>query len=264
VSHGPAGRLARADFQAVLDFLDDTRELEPDTPYSPGFVSRLGSLIEGSAHPLYRENDLVGRRTTLIVDADGRQVDDADELYWTMGPCAITRYRSTTGDLSAARLSDVVAWRRYRESPVYREYFMPGGVGHMLDLGLPARPGWQRTILICRHRSDGDFPERDRDVLEQLRPHLLAREARAALRRRLRELAPADEDTTGSDTTLTIREREIVFLAAQGRTNTQIAAELWITPATVKKHLENVYDKLGVRSRAAAAKRVSERMQTWP
>ena len=39
-------------------------------------------------------------------------------------------------------------------------------------------------------------------------------------------------------------------------TNAQIAAELWVTPATVKKHLENVYLKLGVGSRAAAASRV--------
>jgi DNA-binding CsgD family transcriptional regulator len=36
-------------------------------------------------------------------------------------------------------------------------------------------------------------------------------------------------------------------------TNSQIAAELWVAPSTVKKHLENVYDKLGVNRRTAAA-----------
>ena len=264
MSGGSVGHLGRADFEAILGFLDDTRELELDTPYPPAYVGQLAGLVEGVPHPLYRENDLVSRRTPLMVAAEGTFVDEADELFWTIGPDVITQYRAATGDLTAARVSDVVGWRRYLDSPVYREYFMPGGVGHMLDLGLPARPGWQRTILFCRHRSDGDFPERDREVLEQLRPHLLAREARAALRRRLRELAPFDEGNAAPDATLTIREREIVFLAAQGRTNNQIAAELWITPATVKKHLENVYDKLGVRSRAAAAKRVSDGTQTWP
>jgi DNA-binding CsgD family transcriptional regulator len=264
VSHGPASRLDRADFQAILRFLDDTRELELDTPYPPAFIGRLGSLVEGAPHPLYRENDILGRRTPLMVDADGRQVDDADELYWTVGPCAITRYRSVTGDLSAARLSDVVAWRRYRESPIYREYYAPVDVGAMLDLGLPARPGWQRTILFCRDRADGDFSARDRDVLELLRPHLLAREARAALRQRLRDAAIGDDASSEPEASLTIREREIVFLAARGRTNAQIAAELWITPATVKKHLENVFDKLGVRSRSAAASRVHAGTKTWP
>ncbi len=251
MSRGAASRLGRLDFKAILAFLAATRELELETPYPSAFVAHLGLLVEGG-HPLYRENDLAGRRSPLMVDAVGRYEDDEDELYWTVGPCAITRYRSLTGDLSAARLSDVVAWRRYRESPIHREYFAPNGVGYMLDVGLPARPGWQRTLLFCKARNERDFSERDRDVLELLRPHLRAREARAALRRRLLDEAPSDPDAS-----LTLREREIVFLAAQGKTNAHIAAELWITPGTVKKHLENVYLKLGVGNRAAAANRVS-------
>ena len=52
---------------------------------------------------------------------------------------------------------------------------------------------------------------------------------------------------------LTPRERDVVLLAATGKTNKQIAQDLWVTPATVKKHLEHVYEKLGVQSRTAAA-----------
>jgi DNA-binding CsgD family transcriptional regulator len=264
VSRGPASRLGSRDFKALLGFLAATRELELDLPYPSAFVAHLAMLVE-RAHPLYRENDLAGRRSPVMVDADGKHEDDEDELYWTVGPCAITRYRSRTADLSAARLSDVVAWRRYRESPIHREYFAPNGVGYMLDLGLPASPGWQRTLLFCKSRNERDFSERDRDVLEMLRPHLRAREARAALRRRLLDESLGDEDSSDPDASLTLREREIVFLAAQGKTNAHIAAELWITSGTVKKHLENVYLKLGVCNRAAAANRVSvgSHIATW-
>jgi DNA-binding CsgD family transcriptional regulator len=58
------------------------------------------------------------------------------------------------------------------------------------------------------------------------------------------------------DPRLTTREREVVALAAEGRTNAEIARELWVSPSTVKKHLENVYVKLGVSGRTAAASRV--------
>jgi len=51
---------------------------------------------------------------------------------------------------------------------------------------------------------------------------------------------------------LTSREREIVDLVAEGRTNAEIAKRLWVSTATVRKHLENVYAKLGVHSRTAA------------
>jgi DNA-binding CsgD family transcriptional regulator len=49
------------------------------------------------------------------------------------------------------------------------------------------------------------------------------------------------------------REREILELIAEGRTNAQIAERLWVSPGTVRKHLDNVYAKLGVHTRTAAA-----------
>jgi DNA-binding NarL/FixJ family response regulator len=58
---------------------------------------------------------------------------------------------------------------------------------------------------------------------------------------------------------LTRREREILGLVAEGRTNTEIAERLWVSPGTVRKHLDNVYAKLGVHTRTAAAAFVRER-----
>jgi DNA-binding NarL/FixJ family response regulator len=53
--------------------------------------------------------------------------------------------------------------------------------------------------------------------------------------------------------TLTAREDEIVRLLAEGLANKQIGIELGITPRTVKNHLRNIYEKLGVHSRSEAA-----------
>lgn len=50
---------------------------------------------------------------------------------------------------------------------------------------------------------------------------------------------------------LTQREAEIVALLADGLANAAIAARLHISAGTVKKHLDNIYDKLGVRGRGA-------------
>ncbi len=56
---------------------------------------------------------------------------------------------------------------------------------------------------------------------------------------------------------LTERESEILDLVAAGKTNAEIAEALWIAPGTVRKHLENVYEKLEVHSRTAAVARVA-------
>ena len=68
---------------------------------------------------------------------------------------------------------------------------------------------------------------------------------------RIRELA---RDLTGGDPTpgLTRREKDVLRLAAGGLSNKEIAQELQIWLQTVKSHLHNVYERLGVRSRRAA------------
>jgi DNA-binding CsgD family transcriptional regulator len=50
--------------------------------------------------------------------------------------------------------------------------------------------------------------------------------------------------------TLSARERELVTLVAQGRTDAQIAAQLYISIRTVRSHLDRIRDKTGCRRRA--------------
>jgi DNA-binding CsgD family transcriptional regulator len=54
---------------------------------------------------------------------------------------------------------------------------------------------------------------------------------------------------------LTAREREVLSWVARGKTNADIAEILWLAPSTVRKHLENVFAKLGVSTRTAAVTR---------
>ena len=54
---------------------------------------------------------------------------------------------------------------------------------------------------------------------------------------------------------LTKREQEVLSWVALGKTNAEIATILSLAPSTVRKHLENVYAKLGVHTRTAAVTR---------
>lgn len=56
-----------------------------------------------------------------------------------------------------------------------------------------------------------------------------------------------------ADCPLTLREKEILALVAEGATNGQIARTLWVTEQTVKFHLSNTYRKLGVANRTEAS-----------
>jgi DNA-binding CsgD family transcriptional regulator len=143
------------------------------------------------------------------------------------------------GDLGAYRLSDTTSMRRFRRAPLYGEFFGPAAIGHQLTIGLEATP--RRLIGMWFNRARRDFADDDLLMAELLRPRLQA--AEAAVRRAATRAA------------LTAREREVLDIVATGATNATIAEALVVSPATVKKHLDNIYAKVGVSSRATAADR---------
>jgi len=98
-------------------------------------------------------------------------------------------------------------------------------------------------------------------ILKDETPETLVRAIRAALEgdlwfsQRIINLLTAP--ITGADDKekkyqLTERESEVVDLLVLGRSNSQIAEALFIVEGTVKNHLVNIYQKLGVHSRAEA------------
>jgi DNA-binding CsgD family transcriptional regulator len=79
-------------------------------------------------------------------------------------------------------------------------------------------------------------------------------------------LGATDQNPTkpGTDprSLLSARELEVLTLAAEGRDNAAIAAALTLSVRTVERHLQNIYDKLGLRGKSARAGAVSRLLAT--
>lgn len=143
---------------------------------------------------------------------------------------------------------------------------MPGMNGHA---ALDALRGDNRTagIPFIFLTANGDMDDlrvgmnlgADDYLVKPIDPDQLVAAVEARLRRvqdtdtqksRPTELAePAQLEGLG----LTPREAEVLFWVAQGKTNPEIAVITAVKLTTVKKHLESVYQKLGVDNRTAAA-----------
>lgn len=242
--------MLRTDLEAVLSFLNDVGDVALYDPYSVEFLTRIQQLVPAT-WVTYQESVIRSKRFLVMLGIGPDAGDDDPEAYRRAGPCPTQAYRERTGDLRAMRTSDLVESLDYHEMPVYREYFQPAGVEHIIDLGLPTQVGRTRSLVFFREASAGNFTERDREVLDALRPHLIHIEEHARARQRLAETG-RENGSRGLEG-LTRREQEIVDLVASGKTNAEVAAMLWIAPSTVKKHLENVYAKTGIARRAAIA-----------
>lgn len=65
---------------------------------------------------------------------------------------------------------------------------------------------------------------------------------------------PDDHETVEGLDELTPREREVLRLIGEGRNNTEIADDLFVSTATVKTHINNLFAKLDIRDRAQAVR----------
>ena len=114
----------------------------------------------------------------------------------------------------------------------------------------PAGCAWPRPIAAETGDDDGS---RARDLLD-----LVARDAEAKgltrLARQARDLSGrGDADRPDPLASLTGREREVVALIAEGRSNLDISRELFISLKTVKSHVSHVFTKLDATSRTQVA-----------
>lgn len=146
---------------------------------------------------------------------------------------------------------------------------MPGGDGLAAIRALRAasadRP---RILVLTTYGSDHDI----RAALEAgADGYLLKDTPRAELVRAVRELAAGRPVLTpaalralagrgaGAEVALTPRESDVLREIAAGGTNREAAARLHVSETTLKTHLGNVYEKLGVSDRAAAVRVAYER-----
>lgn len=111
-------------------------------------------------------------------------------------------------------------------------------------IGSPVHVAHARALLACAHAAAGNA---EAAALE-----------RSAVTEACRELGINPPDIAGGADRLlpagvTAREADVLRLVARGLTNREVADELVLSEKTVARHLANLYRKLGVRSRTAAA-----------
>jgi DNA-binding CsgD family transcriptional regulator len=227
------------DFDRVLRLVTDGYDDDADDVLPLSLLTGLKELIPCD---VLSSSELdVGQHVTCAVQElpgdDDVGPDDAPfwAHYWDALACS---YPDRTGDTrSITKLSDFYTDQEFRASPMYCDYL--GQTGMLREMMLCLRVGPGRTHRLLFWRGPGsDFTERDRALLILLRPHIVTAYRDGARRREMPQL--------------TDRQWELLQLVAAGYTNAQIARRLSLSVGTVRKHLENIFERMSVSSRTAA------------
>ncbi len=238
--------LADRDVRSALDLVWDAGAYTGPDPFPREFLEQLARLIPADVIVGYHEVE-VSRPWRVVeaseIPADGVpiEIQQAATPFCPQDPLQNGFHRE---ECRVLKLSDCLTRRGMRKLGFYHCVWKPLGIDDSLRVWLPAPPGHARTLYL--ERGKRDFSERDRSLLELLRPSLI-RMVRRADRRRHADVRAV----------LTPRELEIPQWIERGRTTRQIAAVLVLSPHTVRKHVEHILGKLGARTRSEAVARLA-------
>lgn len=164
------------------------------------------------------------------------------QLYWASEACSWVDRAGNAWDVT--KVSDFWSDLQWTRSAMYRAYGHGPSSFREISMRLPDLP--HRSMkLLCWRGPGRDFGERERLLLQLLRPHVVETWRWAERLRR-------------TPTGLTSRQLELLEYVAQGLTNLQVAHRMSLSEGTVRTHLNHIYERLGVGSRTAAVRRVRD------
>ena len=238
----PPHTTAEAHLRRMADVLEEARQDlarggVPPTCLLPGLMR----LIPCDAAS-FSELDISTRRQLNAQEIGDEDADlDMDAYWhWRHQHTQCTQVSRPHDIPETTQMADFRSVRELRRLPIYTEFLAPHPT--IAAIALPTAPN--RTRVFQLFREDGKaFTDHEMTTLRMLAPHLYELYKDAARRRR-------------EPVHLTHRELDVLRCVALGMGTAQIAAQLVVSPSTVRKHLENAFGRLGVSSRTAAVARV--------
>lgn len=322
-------RLRQADVQALLGVVHEWNAARSTDELEALAIRGLARLVRCDAVG-WNQIDVAGRTVRATTDPPDYITDRAlAHLGRLIGQNPIVTHYAMHPSGAPVAISDFLSVAAYERLELYVDVYRPLGVADQLACAVQTGA---LVTGIALNRSRRSFSDRDRTMLELVRPHLtqayanvraaeatrerldllergleehgwgiallreghvvpMSREAERVLRHwspdpsLLTETRPIvledegarltlrraagdaamlllDETRTAPDPArvrelgLTVREGEILALAADGLSDAAVAERLVVSVRTVEKHLENAYRKLGVTDRRQAVARV--------
>jgi len=350
-------RLSQRDLRSVMTFLEGCYAIHDFEAFIHHVLTALPAVLPADFLTYNEMCPTQGQSKDWLHPADAQTLAMVPAWAQHMHEHPVLMHVLHTHDQQAMKIADFLSRRAYHRLGVYNEVYRPLGVDGWLGIGIPTTAAPPLVLGIALHRSLPDFSERERLILNLLRPHLVQAHHNAmvvtqlqeALTRRtpgfehlehgvmvlsndgqvrmtntsarhcmatyfgharsgaehlpdplqrwvrhqqaqlhrvddappprtpltverngnrlvirlltgreeslllLEEASTTAQPASAAFGTLTPRERAVLAWLRQGKTNAEIATLLAIRLKTVKKHLEHIYQKLGVENRTTAA-----------
>lgn len=214
-----------------------------------GILDRLAQIIPHKASFF----DLCCERDGKLVffDAVSTTIDqrDLNRYYQRYEEADYVAWCFTAESPVIYRDSDVVNAQVREASAIYREWMAPLGLHHGLGSTSVSEGVIFGSITLFGAPDVPDFTLEDVAMLEAITLHLAAHFELMNPHGVYPDGFGADAVALAHGASLSERETQVMRLMADGKTNREIAEELFLSESTVKKHVNSIFRKVGVTGR---------------
>jgi DNA-binding CsgD family transcriptional regulator len=243
--------VATCDVRKLLDVVDALEYDPRRRAFTPVGLAALCELL-GADWVTYFDRAAGAPRDTVEVEVGTRPFtghNDALEAFLDAHRHELALLYTSTPTDEVILACDVASERAWRRTALYNEWYRETHIEPAARVVLTGPGAPLRSALMIDLADDAGrtFGERERTLLRLVRPWLVRPiELADTARKRYRAFG------------LRPRELDVLSLVREGLTNGEIAARLVISPATVRKHLENAFPKIGAHTRTEAIARLGE------
>ncbi len=226
-------------------------EYDTERGFAPEGLTALRELLAAD-WVCYCERPLGAARHTVKSEVETRpfagHTDDLEAIHWAHLDEHLLGW-APAPDNGVLLMVDVATNRAWRRTAFYNEWCREVHIEPQAKISIRAAGSRTSRCLMIDLADDAGrtFGRRERTLLELAQP-LFAQPVALA------ETTAQRHRALG----LTPRELEVLGLVRHGLTNGEIATKLFVTPGTIRSHLENAFAKLGAHTRTEAIARLAE------
>lgn len=186
----------------------------------------------------------------VLYHCDNRHVELYQQIDYSRGIMF-------TGKSMVYRETDIISDEKRLKKAYYQNVYRPNNWHYSLQMIIARDKKFLGVVTFYRTMGKDNFQYEDIFILDMLKDHLSFRMKKDLMRSERKEEKLTIRETV-EKYQLTRREETILGFLMEGADNTQICDELVISLNTLKKHILNIYRKLGIRNRVQLFKMVRE------
>lgn len=196
---------------------------------------------------IFNENDEIDKKKSCFIEMDDETQDKYINYFYSIDYMKyVLDFEKST---SVYRDTDILEDDIRRKTEFYNNFLKLYNIPFGCGIILIKNEKLYGIVNLFRSERIGDFTDKDMYILDVLKLHLS--NIVECLHTNNKETRPVNyiSEKFAEDYKLSEREKEIITLINSGYSNIDIAEKLVISVSTVKKHIYNIYLKVGVKSR---------------